>query len=100
MLPELILIEIAVIFFYTSKGLLLEKIKANYNIIKNWKKIKERYNEIQQQRKFSDKDIIQNFKDDIIIPKELSEKARNSRYLNFIKNLSKRARKKIISEKV
>lgn len=98
-LPELILVEIAVIIFYISKGLLLQKIKANLNIIKNRKKIKARYNEIQQQRKFSDKDIIQNFNDDIIIPRELSEKAQNSRYLNFIKNLSKRARKKIISEK-
>jgi len=97
-LPELILVEIAVIIFYTSRGLLLEKIKANFNIIKNRKKIKEKYNEIQKQRKISDNEIIQNFHDGIIIPTELSKSAQNSLFLNFIKNLSKRARKKIASE--
>ena len=97
-LPELILVEIAVIFFYTSRGLLLEKIKASFNIIKNRKSINKRYNEIQQNRKISDKEIIQNFSDKIIVPVELSKSAQNSLFLNFIKNLSKRARQKIISQ--
>jgi GT2 family glycosyltransferase len=97
MLPELILIEIAVIFFYTSKGLLLEKIKANLNIIKNRKKINKKYNEIQRKRKFSDKKIIENFNDEITVPTELSKNAQNSLFLDIIKSLSRRVRKKIIS---
>jgi len=97
-LPELILIEIAVIFFYTSKGLLLEKIKADFNIIKNRKKINKKYDEIQRKRKFLDKEIIKNFNDGIAVPTELSKNAQNSLFLDFIKSLSKRARKKIISQ--
>jgi len=96
-LPELILVEIAVIIFYTVKGLLLQKMKASFNIIKNRKKINEKYNEIQQKRKFSDKEIIQNFSDELIIPEELSKKAKNSVFLNFIIYLSRKARKKILS---
>ena len=95
-LPELILVEVAVIAFYTVKGLLLQKIKASLNIIKNRKKIKENYNKIQQKKKFTDKEIIQHFEDDIMVPVELSKTARNSLFLNFIKKLSRRARKKII----
>jgi GT2 family glycosyltransferase len=98
MLPELILIEIAIIFFYTSKGLLLEKIKANYSIIKNWKKINKKYNEIQQKRKFSDKEIIKNFSDVIVVPTELSKNMQNSLFSDFIKSLSRRVRTKIISQ--
>ena len=97
-LPELILVEIAVYFFYVSKGLLFEKIKASFNIIKNRKIINERYNQIQQKRKVTDKEIIQNFSDNIIVPIELSKSAQKSLFLNFIKNLSRRARKKIMSQ--
>ena len=95
---ELILVEIAVYFFYVSKGLLFEKIKASFNIIKNRKIINERYNQIQQKRKVTDKEIIQNFSDNIIVPIELSKSAQKSLFLNFIKNLSRRARKKIMSQ--
>ena len=96
-LPELILMEIMVLIFYTIKGLLLQKIKANLNILKNWKKIKQKYNQIQQQKKFQDHEIIQYFDDEIIVPSELSKTAKNSTFLNFIKKISKRVRKKIIS---
>ena len=98
-LPELLLIEIAVVLFYTMKGLLLQKIKANLNIIKNRKQINEKYNEIQKKRKISDVDIIQNFNDELMIPIELSKNAKNSLFLSFIKKLSKNARKKIISKR-
>jgi GT2 family glycosyltransferase len=96
-LPELILIEIAVLIFYTIKGLFLQKIKASLNILKNRKKINQKYNQIQQKRKFLDHEIIQYFDDEIIVPSELSKTVRNSTFLNFIEKLSKRARKKIIS---
>jgi len=96
-LPELILIEIMVLVFYTIKGLFLQKIKANLNILKNWKKIKQKYNQIQQQKKFQDHEIIQYFDDELIVPSELSKTTKNSTFLNFIKKISKRARKKIIS---
>ena len=91
----MILIEISVIVFYALRGLLFQKIKANFNIIKNRKKINLQYNIIQKQRKFSDKEIVDNFNDNIMIPMELSKKAKNSLFQNFIGNLSRSARKKI-----
>ena len=97
-LPELLLIEIMVFGFYILKGLLVQKIKANFNIIKNWKKIRIRYNEIQQKRILEDKEIIENFNDELIIPHELSKTAKNSVFQKIIKNLSKRARRKIMDE--
>ena len=41
-LPNLILIEFAVLYFYLSKGMLSEKIKAYFNILKNRKQIKKK----------------------------------------------------------
>ena len=79
------------------KGLFLQKIKANLSIIRNWGKIKQKYNQIQQQKKFQDHEIIKYFDDEIIIPSELSRTAKNSIFLNLIKKISNRARKKIIS---
>ena len=96
-LPELILVEIAVLVFYTAKGLLIQKIKANLNIIQNRKKIKEKYNEIHKYKKIQDREIVEFFKDEIIIPSELSRIAKGSMFLNLITKLSKRAKNKILT---
>lgn len=96
--PELTLIEISVILFYASKGLLFQKIKASYNILKNLDKINKKYNENQKRKIILDHEIINYFNDEIIIPKELSKISRNNLFFNFVKKLSKRARRKIISE--
>ena len=45
-----------------------------------------------------DHEIINFFNDEIIIPTELSKMSKNNLFFNFVKKLSKRARKKIISE--
>ena len=96
-LPELFLIEIMVFGFYTIKGLFFQKIKANFNIIKNRKKIKAKYDEIQKKRVLTDKEIIENFNDELIIPEELTKSGKNSAFQKIIKKLSNRARKKIIN---
>ena len=73
-------------------------IKLNSNVkevdIKE-KKIKEKHNEIQKHKKIQDREIVELFKDEIIIPSELSKTARGSMFLNFITKLSKRAKNKI-----
>ena len=94
-LPNLILIEFAVLYFYLSKGMLSEKIKAYFNILKNRKHIKKKYNEIQKNRIKSDKEIIKSFKDDLEIPTTLSGVSKNNLFKKFIKKLSKNARKRI-----
>ena len=68
-LPALILVDIAVSFFYLKNGLLLEKIKATISILKNIRKINSKYIEIQKKRTVSDKEIIMNFKNEVILPK-------------------------------
>ena len=68
-LPALILVDIAVSFFYLKNGLLSEKIKASFSILKNIRKINSKYIEIQKKRTVSDKEIILDFKNEVILPK-------------------------------
>jgi len=73
-LPSLIAVDIAVSFFYLKNGLFSEKIKASFNILKNFRIIQSKYNEIQRNRTVNDKEIILNFKDEVILPKGTSIK--------------------------
>ena len=73
-LPSLIVVDIAVSFFYLKNGLFFEKIKASFNILKNFRIIQLRYNEIQKKRTVDDKEIISNFKNEVILPKGTSIK--------------------------
>ena len=68
-LPALILVDITVSFFYLKNGLFFEKIKATISILKNIRKINSKYIEIQKKRTVSDKEIIMNFKNEVILPK-------------------------------
>jgi len=68
-LPSLILVDIAVSLFYLKNRLFSEKIKASLNILKNLGTIQSRYNMIQNKRMISDKEMISNFKDELILPK-------------------------------
>jgi len=69
LLPSLILIDIAVGFFYLKNGLFSEKIKATFSILKNLNSINSRYKKIQNNRTVNDKEIISNFKNEVILPK-------------------------------
>lgn len=91
-LPSLVLVEIAVFFFYLKKGMLKLKIKASIDIIKNREKIKNRYLELQKNRLVNDKEIVKNFQDEISVPKEVSGKKSNKLFNNFLKDLSRLAR--------
>jgi hypothetical protein len=68
-LPSLILVDIAVSFFYLKNGLFIEKIKASCNILKNLGIIQSRYNIIQKKRIVNDREIILHFKNEVILPK-------------------------------
>jgi GT2 family glycosyltransferase len=95
MLPTLIIIEILVFLFYLSKGFILEKIKADLNILKNWSHIKKRYFYLESLKKVEDKQIIKNFTDDIFVPKSVFKKSSRIIFDNIISKLSKKIRNKI-----
>ena len=91
--PSLILVDAGVFFFYLKKGMVLEKIKATFSIIKNLKKINEKYYEIQKTRQLSDKKIVENFQDEIQVPEWILNKESNLFFNQFLKKLSKFTRK-------
>ena len=68
-LPSLVLVDIAVSLFYLKNGLFSEKIKASLDILKNSKIINSRYNLIQKNRTVDDKEIISQFRNEVILPK-------------------------------
>ena len=90
-LPSLIIIDLAVSIFYLKNGIFIQKCKATLNIIKNLGKINRRYKEIQDQRKISDKDIIESFKDEIILPKgvDLEDKFPFNKALQILSRFSR-----------
>jgi GT2 family glycosyltransferase len=92
MLPSLILVEFAVTGFYINKKMLWAKIKANFDIIKNLRKINACYNNIQRNRTVSDKELIKKFSDEIEIPPWVVEKHSNSLFNKVLANLSKMSR--------
>ena len=68
-LPSLVLVDVAVSLFYLKNGLFSEKIKASLDILKNSKIINSRYNLIQKNRTVDDKEIISQFRNEVILPK-------------------------------
>ncbi len=92
MLPSLILVDLAVTGFYAKRGLLLIKIKANLNILKNMRKIYTRYYEIQKNRKITDKKIIEKFLDNIEVPPGIMKQNQNNFFNKFLRKLSNSSR--------
>ena len=93
LLPSLLLVEMFVFIFYLKKGMLSSKIKANLDIIKNWKHINQKYNEIQKFRTVTDKTLVKSFNDEMYVPKVISAEVYNNIFNNFIKKLSIFAKK-------
>jgi len=93
LIPVLTLVEISVFLFYLKKGMIKNKIKATWDLLKNWKTIKKRYERIQKSRTVSDREIIKSFKDEIFVPKAVATEYSNNMFNNLIAKLSKIARK-------
>jgi hypothetical protein len=89
MLPALMLVDIAVFFFYLNKGLLGIKISADIEICKNFKIINKKYSQNQKIRKISDRELISWFKNEIDIPAWVVNDKANQRFNRFLVCLSK-----------
>jgi GT2 family glycosyltransferase len=89
MLPALFMVDIAVFFFYLSKGLIRMKILADIEILKNLKTINKKYTENQKIKNISDKELIYSFKNEVNVPKWVIDNKINSLFNNFLKIISK-----------
>ena len=89
MIPGLLLVDIAVLFFYLSKGLGKMKIAADIEILKNLGKINEKYKKNQEKRKIADKELIKQFKNDVIVPQWVINDKTNVFFNRFLVVISK-----------
>jgi len=71
-LPSLILVEIMLLIWYLSKGIIKEKLAGYKDIIKNRSLIKEKYQYLESNKKILDKEIVKNFKNEIETPVQVS----------------------------
>ena len=95
MSSELFLVNVLVWGLYFVKGFLGVKIKAELDILKNRKKIKEKYLEIQKMKLITDLELIDKFSDEIWIPKDISNEISSKLFNSMLKKLSKNARRKL-----
>jgi GT2 family glycosyltransferase len=89
MIPGLILVDIAVFFFYLSKGMGKIKISADLEILKNLKNINKKYKNNQKIRKIKDKELINQFKNEVIVPKWVIKNRTNIFFNKFLVIISK-----------
>jgi len=81
--------------YYMSKGFLFSKIKAELDILKNKKKIEEKYNELEKKKIIPDKEIIMKFSDTLHVPGNVSGNKTNNFFNLIINKLSKSAKRSL-----
>jgi GT2 family glycosyltransferase len=89
MIPGLLLIDIAVFLFYLSKGMGRIKISADLEILKNFKKINKKYQQNQKIRKISDRELLVQFKNEVIVPNWVIKDKTNILFNKFLLVISK-----------
>jgi hypothetical protein len=95
MYPSLLIIEILVWFFYLKKGFLWSKIKAEFEILRNKKHIKKKYDELESKKLISDSDLIMRFPDEIFVPKNISDEYGSKLFNSILSKLSKKVKRKL-----
>jgi GT2 family glycosyltransferase len=83
LLPGLIIIELAMLFFYISKRMGIEKIRGYWDLIKHRKYIAKRNKELSLLRSVSDKELIKKFQIEIEVPEQVSGSS-SSKFFNGI----------------
>ena len=89
MIPSLILVDIAITLFYLKNGFVLAKIKANIDIIKNFKVISKNQKEIQKNKIINDDQLITKFTNNIEVPQWVIQKESNNFVNQIFEKLSK-----------
>jgi len=93
---SLILVDLFVWAFYFSKGFMGAKLKAESEIRKNKKVIEEKYQELENKKIISDKELIKSFPDEIFVPTNVSQQSMNQTFNSILTRLSKKVKEKII----
>lgn len=97
LLPSLILVDILIWFFYTYRGFMTSKIKAEIDILRNRETISKKYQELESKKVVSDAELVKSFPDDIYVPVNVSSKSTNKFFNSLLSSLSKKAKRKISS---
>ena len=92
---SLILVDLFVWMFYFSKGFLGAKIKAELDLKRNKRFIRKKYEELEQKKIISDKQLIKEFPDQIFVPINVSQESMNTKFNSILTNLSKKVKNKI-----
>ena len=90
-----LLVDFFVWGFYFSKGFLGAKIRAEIDLLKNRKVIKERYQYLENKKIIPDSQLIMQFSDDIFVPDVVAGKNKTGLFNSILKKLSYSAKKKI-----
>ena len=88
MLPALIIVEIMVLVFYFVKGFGRAKLRAYWDIIKNIKHVSKKYRELESKKTITDKELVMDFPDHVIVPNFLSISFTNHSFNSIMSNLS------------
>ena len=93
---SLALVDLFVWAFYFSKVFLGAKIKAEIEIKKNKEHILRKYQELEDKKIITDKELIKNFPDKIFVPTNVSQESMNQTFNSVLAKLSKKFKKKIV----
>ena len=94
-LPTLLVYDFCTFLFLLSKGFGGAKIRSFFSLIRMYSKIKTRQKLLSATRKLSDKEIVENFIDEIDIPPALAEHSSSQFFNSIIRNLSKKTKNTI-----
>jgi len=81
LLPILLVYELGLLLFLTTKGALLEYLRANFAVIKNFGKLMKKRRKVQALKKVSDREVL--YAGDFYIREDLIEK----KYLKLGKSI-------------
>ena len=89
MIPSLILVDFAITLFYLKNGFFMAKVKANFDIVKNFNIISKNQREIQKNKIIDDNMLIRKFTNNIEVPQWVIQKESNNFVNNIFEKLSK-----------
>ena len=94
-LPTLLVYDFCTFLFLLSKGFGGAKIRSFFSLIRMYPKIKTRQKLLSTARKLSDKEIVENFIDEVDIPPTLAKQSSSQFFNSIIRNLSKKTKNTI-----